>query len=133
MFESFRAVILSSSKSHFGEVTLVACVKKSHNRTVQAYKMGSMGRGDGYSVPEETAKLFQQSILGNPLIAKDLPKEFASYAETIKFEGSSFPSIPINWRFDESISALKGLEGLYLNALLAKKYAMPPQEVVVDT
>ncbi len=29
----------------------------------------------------------------------------------VKFVGSDAPSIPINWRFAESVASLKGLEG----------------------
>jgi hypothetical protein len=41
--------------------------------------------------------------------------------------------MPINWRFAESISALKGLEATILNVLLARKYGIEPQEVVINT
>jgi len=88
---------------------------------------------DSYSVPNEASKVFKSGILQNPLIASNLPKDFESYAQKIYFQGSAFPSIPINWRFAESISALKGLEALFVNALLVKKYNLEPQEVVIDT
>ncbi|KAL4747564.1 hypothetical protein BDW72DRAFT_196639 [Aspergillus terricola var. indicus] len=41
--------------------------------------------------------------------------------------------IPINWRFAESISALKGLEALWLNALIKAKYGHAPVEVDINT
>lgn len=88
---------------------------------------------EDYSVPKEAEKVFKSGILGNPLISKDLPPGFEKYAEKVKFEGSDFPNIPINWRFAESISALKGLEAVFVEALLDKKYNVPPQEVVIDT
>ncbi|KAI9743701.1 MAG: hypothetical protein M1818_003017 [Claussenomyces sp. TS43310] len=89
--------------------------------------------GDSYSIPQETQKIFAEGILGNPLIRKDLPKNFEAYAAKIRFEGSDLPSVPINWRFAESISALKGLEAVFLNALLAEKYDLDPQDILIDT
>jgi len=87
----------------------------------------------GYSVPLETRKLLDEEILHNPLISKSLPLETAKYAEKIRYVGCDAPSIPINWRFAESISFLKGLEATMLNVLLARKYGIEPQEVVIDT
>jgi hypothetical protein len=86
-----------------------------------------------YSVPEQTRKLFEDGILQNPLISKSLPPESLKYGEKVKFVGSKAPSIPINWRFAESISSLKGLEATLLNVLLARKYGVEPQEVVINT
>lgn len=88
---------------------------------------------EDYSVPKEAENIFKNGILNNPLISKDLPAEFERYAEKVKFTGSDFPSIPINWRFAESISALKGLEAVFLEALLDKKYNIPPQDIEIDT
>jgi len=84
------------------------------------------GSVHSYSVPAESTKVFQEGMLKNPLIAKSLPTGFESYGEKVKFVGSDFPSVPINWRFAESISALKGLEAVFLNALLVKKYGVAP-------
>jgi hypothetical protein len=39
----------------------------------------------------------------------------------VKFTGSALPSIPINWRFAESISALKGFQEAMLSVLLSRK------------
>jgi len=86
-----------------------------------------------YSVPKEAEKVFQEGILRNHLISKDLPKNFEEYAKKIKFQGSDFPSIPFNWRFAESISALKGLEAVFLQALLKEKYDVDPQDIIIDT
>lgn len=86
-----------------------------------------------YSVPDEASKLFQQGILNNPLIAKDLPPEAQECSKTISFTGTAFPSIPINWRFAESVSSLKALEATLVNVLLKRKYNVNPQEVVVNT
>jgi hypothetical protein len=99
--------------------------------------MGVLAKGtnsvEEYSVPNEAEKVFKNGLLGNPLVAKELPAGFEKYAEKIKFEGSDFPSIPVNWRFAESISALKGLEAVFIQALLDKKYNVSPQEIIIDT
>jgi hypothetical protein len=86
-----------------------------------------------YSVPEQAEKVFQEGILKNPLISKDLPADFMASAAKVKFHGSDFPSIPINWRFAESISALLAFEGAFINALLTEKYGLEPQEINIDT
>jgi hypothetical protein len=91
------------------------------------------GGADSYSVPEQTRKVFEEGILRNPLVAKDLPRGYEDYSRKVSFKGSDFPSLAINWRFAESISALKGLEAVFLNALLVEKYGVEPQEIVVDT
>ncbi|KUJ08286.1 alpha-methylacyl-CoA racemase [Mollisia scopiformis] len=89
--------------------------------------------GQSYSVPRESEKLFREGVLRNPLIAKSLPAGIEKFADKVKYVGSEKPSIPINWRFAESTSALKGLEATVLNALLVKKYGIEPQEVVINT
>lgn len=86
-----------------------------------------------YSVPEETQRVFIDGILNNPLIASTLPHGIAEAAAKVRFEGTSKPSIPINWRFAESISALKGLEASMINVLLSRKYSLPAQEAVINT
>lgn len=91
------------------------------------------GKGNPYSIPRETQKIFENGILQNPLIAPTLPKEIEECSKTIRFEGSDTPSIPINWRFAESISALKGLEAAMVNVLLKQKYGVEPQEAVINT
>lgn len=88
---------------------------------------------DDYSIPQETQKLFEEGILNHPLIGPTLPDGIAQAAAKVRFEGSSKPSIPINWRFAESISALKGLEASMINVLLERKYGVEPQEAVINT
>ena len=61
-----------------------------------------------YSVTNESYKVLQTGILENQLIAKLLPPSAAEDAKKINFVGSNAPSIPVNWRFAESASALKG-------------------------
>ncbi|OCK85885.1 alpha-methylacyl-CoA racemase [Lepidopterella palustris CBS 459.81] len=87
----------------------------------------------GYSVPQETKELFLNGIILNPLIAPTLPSNIEECAEKVHFEGNNKPSIPINWRFAESISSLKGLEAAMINALLRSKYGIEPQKVIVNT
>ena len=86
-----------------------------------------------YSVPLETEKLFKEGILDNPMIKHDLPEGCLEAASKITFEGSDSPSLPINWRFAESISSLKALEAAVLNVLLKKKYGIGPVEVKINT
>jgi hypothetical protein len=86
-----------------------------------------------YSVPEEARRVFRNGILGNPLIAKNLPPESLQYAEVIRFEESQCPSVPVNWRWAESISALKALEGAVLGAILERKYNVRPRQILVNT
>lgn len=75
----------------------------------------------------------QEGILGNPLIQKVLPRGAEEAAQGIVFEGSDSPSLPINWRFAESISALKGYEATLINVLLQRKYGLPPARVRINT
>lgn len=86
-----------------------------------------------YSVPREAEKVFLNGIIKNPLIKDGLPAETDDLRGKIVFQGSDSPSVPINWRFAESISALKALEALFVNALLVKKYNTAPKEIIVDT
>ncbi|KAL6230139.1 hypothetical protein BDW75DRAFT_248920 [Aspergillus navahoensis] len=86
-----------------------------------------------YSVPEAARSLLHQGILQNPLLQKNIPQDAAALAEFVSYSGSQKPSIPINWRFAESISALKGLEALWVNALLGAKYAQAPVQVEINT
>lgn len=85
-----------------------------------------------YSVPQEAKTLFEEGILNNPLMA-DLPAELKPLSSHVKFSGADKPSIPINWRFAESISALKGFEATMLNYLLTKKYGIQPVDVAINT
>lgn len=86
-----------------------------------------------YSIPKETEKVFHEGILNNPLISSSLPDEFKECAKKVEFVGTEKPSIPINWRFAESISALKGYEAAMVNVLLKRKYGVEPQRAVINT
>jgi hypothetical protein len=94
---------------------------------------GVNGKTKTYSITRETQDVFNKGILHNPLIAPTLPSDIADCAKLVRFEGSDRPSIPINWRFAESIAALKGLEAAMVNVLLKKKYNTEPQEAVINT
>ncbi|KAF8152807.1 hypothetical protein BJ912DRAFT_492081 [Pholiota molesta] len=74
---------------------------------------------EGYSVPREAQNVFLNGIIFNPLHSS-APEEIKEAAQYIDYIGSSSPSIPINWRFAESIAALKGFEGAMLNVLLKR-------------
>ncbi|KAK8052184.1 CoA-transferase family III domain-containing protein [Apiospora rasikravindrae] len=87
-----------------------------------------------YSVPNEAESLFRKGVMGNPLIEKNLPDGAIEASKTIRFEGSEKPSLPINWRFAESIAAIKAYEATVINVLLQRKYGMEkPAEVVINT
>lgn len=86
-----------------------------------------------YSVPEEAKLLLDNGIISNPLVAKNLPSGALEASRAITFEGSAAPSIPINWRFAESISSLKGLEATVLNVLLQRKYGIEPVRININT
>lgn len=86
-----------------------------------------------YSIPRETEKVFRKGILDNPLIAQSLPEGIGECAQKVEFVGTDRPSIPINWRFAESIASLKGLEAAMINALLKRKYGVEPQKAVINT
>lgn len=91
------------------------------------------GKAASYSIPQECRKLLREGLLSNPIVASTLPKEIEECARTIEFVGTDAPSIPINWRFAESISALKGLEAAMVNVLLKRKYGLEPQKAVINT
>ncbi|KAF2753061.1 CoA-transferase family III [Pseudovirgaria hyperparasitica] len=91
-----------------------------------------MGSAPQYSVPEEAQSIFQQGILDNDLVP-DLPSELRSLAKLVRFNGSSEPTLPINWRFAESISALKAFEASMLMILISRKYKTTPTEVTINT
>ncbi|KAI1819413.1 CoA-transferase family III [Xylaria intraflava] len=86
-----------------------------------------MGSLTQYSVPYEAKSVFENGILRNPL-QKGLPSELRSLAKLVRFEGSHSPTVPINWRFAESISALKAFEATMLNLLVSLKYNVEPSE-----
>jgi hypothetical protein len=77
-------------------------------------------------------RVFKKGIVNNPL-HKNLHNDLNSVAHLIKYTGSNFPKIPINWRFCESISALKGLEASMINIFNKKKYDAEPQSVFINT
>ena len=85
-----------------------------------------------YSVPAEAMKIFQQGI-GNNHLHNNIHNELQSVAHLVRYEGNNFPMVPINWRFWESISALKGLEASMINILNKKKYNVEPQYVLINT
>lgn len=87
---------------------------------------------DQYSVPAESEALLQHGILDHEQ-HKSFTSEIKDLAKYVKFEGSQQPSVPINWRFAESISSLKGLEAILINALLGQKYNHDPVEITINT
>ncbi|KAE9582358.1 hypothetical protein CGMCC3_g1691 [Colletotrichum fructicola] len=91
-----------------------------------------MGSRIQYSVPQEASRVFCQGILNNPLVGP-LSPELLALSKRIRFEGSDLPSVPVNWRFAESISALKAYEALLLMQLLSKKYGLSNTEVTINT
>lgn len=96
--------------------------------------MGSIQDTPEYSIPAEARQVFENGILNNPLIKPYLPADTAELASKIRFTGSDSPSIPINWRFAESVSSLKAYEALLINALLRQKYGhKEPAEVEINT
>jgi hypothetical protein len=86
-----------------------------------------------YSVVREAANVLKDGILNSPITAQHLISGLDKYADTVSFQGSDSPSLPVNWRFAESIAALKGLESIYVNAILDKVYGVAPQKVVINT
>ncbi|KAK3701816.1 hypothetical protein LTR37_015238 [Vermiconidia calcicola] len=86
-----------------------------------------------YSVPDESARVFRDAILGDTRIAKDLPDGMDQAASKLIFTGSPDPSLPLNWRFAEAVSSLKGLEATLVNLLQSRKYNTEPQNVTIDT
>jgi hypothetical protein len=121
----------SEGKSSNSQVSFRVCEPQPQN--INMATNGVNGKKTTYSIPQETQVVFQDGILRNPLIATTLPKEIEECARAVRFEGADRPSIPINWRFAESISALKGLEAAMVNVLLKRKYNLEPQEAVINT
>lgn len=85
-----------------------------------------------YSVPSEAENIFYTEILYNPLVPT-LPTEIQKAGRLVNFSGNAKPSIPINWRFSESVSALKAFEASMLNVLRAKKYSVHFSKVSINT
>ena len=85
-----------------------------------------------YSIINEVHRLLQTAVLEHPPTAKLLPTEAKRYLRKIRFTGSESPSIPVNWRFAESIAVLKAVEGLMIDALLESKYGIEAQDIVIN-
>lgn len=87
-----------------------------------------------YSVPAEAAKVYEQGLLSNPLVAKDLPREIHE-TQLISFTGSESPSLPVNWRLAEAVSSLKALEAALIGVLVKRRYGveLEPRSVIIDT
>jgi hypothetical protein len=77
-------------------------------------------------------QVFVGGILHNTLLPV-LPKEVVEYAKCVQLQGNASPSVPVNWRWTESISALKALEATIANRLLVKKSMIEPAEVLINT
>ncbi|CAA7257389.1 unnamed protein product [Cyclocybe aegerita] len=85
-----------------------------------------------YSVPLEAHDLFWRGLINNPLHAS-APKEMREAAEHVKLDGSPSPTLPIVWRFAESISAIKAFQASMLNVFLQKKYGVDYQDIRINT
>ncbi|KAI5803781.1 CAIB/BAIF family enzyme [Geopyxis carbonaria] len=85
-----------------------------------------------YSVPAEARKLFLDGIVANPLHSS-APPELAEAAQEVHYEGSDLPSLPIPWRFAESIAAIKGFQAAMLGVLLKRKEGRAFGRVVINT
>lgn len=86
-----------------------------------------------YSVPKEAELVFHEGILNNPLISQYLPVEIKKYASKIRIRGREEPTLPVNWRFAESSTALHALEAALVCCLLEKKYNATAPEVEIRT
>ena len=84
------------------------------------------------SVPHEAKALFRSGILENPLMS-NLPTSLEELGQLVHFEGNELPSVPVNWRWAESISALKAFEATMVNYLLIRKYGISPVEITINT
>ncbi|KAF4989089.1 hypothetical protein FDECE_14814 [Fusarium decemcellulare] len=85
-----------------------------------------------YSIPDESHAILEREIIRNSL-HDTLPREAEELTKFVKFEGSPYPCLPINWRFAESVAALKGFEAVLLNLLIKRKYACGPFPVTINT
>ncbi|KAL6169747.1 hypothetical protein ACJQWK_04747 [Exserohilum turcicum] len=85
-------------------------------------------------IPREAQRILNQGIFENPRLAHNVPEGAAKIAaRSIKIKGTDKPSIPINWRFAESVAALKAYEASVLSLLIRKKYHTDAGEIVIDT
>ena len=83
-------------------------------------------------------QLLYSAVLGSgksvdTVTIQGLPTELIDSAQLIQFEGNELPSIPINWRWAESIAALKAFEAAMLNHLLTRKSNILPVDVTINT
>ncbi|KAK6371411.1 hypothetical protein LTS17_009142 [Exophiala oligosperma] len=85
-----------------------------------------------YSIPEECASLLETGILRSRL-QDSLPVECKQLAKYVHFEGTTAPSIAINWRLAESVASLKGFEAVMINTLLCRKYDEEPKHITINT
>lgn len=88
---------------------------------------------DVYSVPSAANKVFEDGIVSNPLIAKDLPSEVKDKKTKITFTGSASPSLPVNWRLAEAVSSLKALEAALVDTILQRRYGLEPHQITINT
>ena len=87
---------------------------------------------NGYSVPENARKVFEEGILKNPL--QNVPSKLKEISPAlVTFEGSAHPSVPIVWRFSEAISAIKAFEGSMVSYLAHKRFQISPPRFKVNT
>ncbi|KAK1221351.1 hypothetical protein PQX77_015838 [Marasmius sp. AFHP31] len=85
-----------------------------------------------YSIPAQASQLLRDGLVFNEL-HQSCPSEVQDVYKLVEYRGGDLPSIPINWRFAESIAAIKGFEACMLNVLLKRRFAIEPQKVVIDT
>lgn len=86
-----------------------------------AARMGSIEEPARYSVPTEAGEIFRRQVLNNTLLP-DLPPEIHEARDLVSFTGNDLPNMPLNWRFAESVAALKAFEASMLNVLRARKF-----------
>lgn len=117
----------------------IACMQRW---TLSKYIRGQIALSQGvnvrnmtklnYSIPNEAREILQRGIINNAK-QKNLPKEIATCSESVSFEGNELPSIAINWKFAESMAALKAFEAAMINVLLGRKYDQSPLAAVINT
>jgi hypothetical protein len=79
-------------------------VKSAFNTVNEVTTNGTNGHAaKDYSAQAEAQDLLLNGIIRNPLM-KSLPAELEGLSKHVRFEGNPTPSIPINWRFAESIA-----------------------------
>lgn len=88
--------------------------------------------GLNYSVPKQAELVFRDEILNNPLVAKYLPPDVERIASRVRFTGGDKPTLPVNWRFAESASALNALEAALVGLLVEKKYRVEAPKAEIN-